>query len=210
EKIIKKYSKEPVISGRISSEFSFYSIGNTTQEFIKNFISSGSVKVESGKLLGFANLYKPIMQIGKLLNFTGPKGESTEFKSINMKFRVGQENVDIKDFKLTGVGIDAAGKGNVDFKLNSDFRFNIGLAGLAGKAFSVPIVYKGTLPNVKGYIDPVWLGTVYIGSTVIPGPIGTTAGGLAGNAISDYVHRAVEGLKEVFSIGIGSKKENEK
>ncbi|HNH09578.1 MAG TPA: AsmA-like C-terminal region-containing protein, partial [Leptospiraceae bacterium] len=200
----------PVISGRISSEFSFYSIGNTTQEFIKNFISSGSVKVESGKLLGFANLYKPIMQIGKLLNFTGPKGESTEFKSINMKFRVGQENVDIKDFKLTGVGIDAAGKGNVDFKLNSDFRFNIGLAGLAGKAFSVPIVYKGTLPNVKGYIDPVWLGTVYIGSTVIPGPIGTTAGGLAGNAISDYVHRAVEGLKEVFSIGIGSKKENEK
>ncbi len=210
EKIITKYSKESLISGRISSEFSFYSIGNTSDEFIKNFISSGSLKVENGKLLGFANLYKPIMQIGKLLNFTGPKGESTEFKSIASKFRIGQENVEVKEFKLVGVGIDASGKGNVDFKLNSEFRFNIGLAGLAGKAFSVPIVYKGKLPNVKGYIDPVWLGTVYIGSTVLPGPIGTTAGGLAGNAISDYVHRAIDGLREVFTIGNGSKKENEK
>jgi hypothetical protein len=100
---------------------------------------------------------------------------------------------------MVGVGLDAHGSGNISFDRKIDFRIYAGLGGIAGKALYIPILYKGIMPDNVSYIDPVWIGSVYVGATLFGGPAGATVGGITGSAVSEYVNKAWEGIKGIFS-----------
>jgi hypothetical protein len=136
--------------------------------------------------------------LGKLVNFLGPKGENSEFKSIQTHIYLENKIIDIPDLKMVGVGIDATGKGKINFDSSIDLRLLVGFGGLAGKALSVPIIYKGLLNKNDAFIDPLWLGSVYLGIT-LAGPVGVTAGGIAGSIATEYIHNGINTIKDFFT-----------
>ena len=206
EELLKKYTDKSYIKGSLGSVLKFNSSGNDFNLFLDNFQSTGFVEIRKGELLGYANFMKPIFSLGKLINFTGPKGKNTEFQSLKMNYSIQNKIIQIPNLKMIGVGIDAKGNGKINFDRKIDFKINVSLGGLAGKILFVPILYKGVMPDNISYIDPFWLGSVYIGSTFLAGPIGTTVGGIAGSAVSEYATKAWDGMKKLFTF---EKKPNE-
>lgn len=199
EEWIKKYTTNSYIKGAISANFSLASHGNTLEAFLQNLTSSGKLEVKKGELLGYANILKPIFSLGKFVNILGPRGKNTEFQSLNADFSIQNKLITIPNLKMVGVGIDAHGAGSISFDRKIDFRIYAGLGGIAGKALYIPIIYKGIMPDNVSYIDPVWVGSVYVGATLFGGPAGATVGGVAGSAVSEYVNKAWEGIKKFFS-----------
>jgi hypothetical protein len=55
------------------------------------------------------------------------------------------------------------------------------------------------LPDSSNMIEPVWIGSVYVGATLFGGPAGATVGGITGFVVSEYVNKAWEGIKGIFS-----------
>ncbi len=198
EKLIKKYSDKKFISGNLDTEFHLHSVGNTLPIFENNLKIKGITTIKNGKLTGYANFLKPILTLGKYVNILGPKGESGEFVSITSHFYIEKRNIDIPDLKMVGVGIDAKGKGNINFDGEIELQIQVGLGGIAGRAFSIPIIYKGQFNKNAAYIDPIWLGSVYLGVT-LSGPIGVTAGGVAGSIASEYIRNSIESVKNLFN-----------
>lgn len=196
--LIAKYSDKKFITGRLSSTNHFISSGNDFDQFINNFHAEGKAEVKKGELLGYANFIKPLFSLGKLVNVLGPKGKNTEFQTITTGFKVKDKLITIPDLKMIGVGIDAKGAGHINFDRKIDMMIYAGLGGIAGKALYVPIIYKGTIPNNDSYIDPIWLGSVYVGATFIAGPVGATVGGVAGSAVSEYLHKMINGITSIF------------
>lgn len=194
--LIQRYSKSEYISGKLQGDFRLISEGDEEEVFFNELKISGNFQVSDGKLLGYANLFKPILSIGKYLNWKGPKGESTEFLSLSGNFLVQKKTVELKSIQLVGVGMDARGSGRIGFNHKIDLKFHVGLGGIAGKAISIPILYKGIMPNNTAYIDPIWLGSVYVGTTFLGGPVG----GVAGSAVSEYIGSGIEKVKQIFSI----------
>jgi len=198
EKLIKKYSDKKFISGDLDTEFHLHSIGDTFSVFENNLKIKGITTIKNGKLAGYANFLKPILTLGKYVNILGPKGESGEFQSISSHFFIEKRVIDIPDMNMVGVGIDAKGKGVINFDGEMEIRIQVGLGGIAGKAFSIPIIYKGQFNKNAAYIDPIWLGSVYLGVT-LSGPIGVTAGGVAGSIASEYIRNSVDTIKNFFN-----------
>jgi len=199
EELIKKYTTNPYIKGNLSANLIFSSEGNSFNIFLEKLMSTGKVEIKNGELLGYANILKPIFSLGKLINFLGPRGRNTEFQSLNLDYSIQNEMIRVQNLKMIGVGIDAHGGGNISFERKIDFRIYAGLGGIAGKALYIPILYKGIMPDNVSYIDPVWIGSVYVGATLLSGPAGATVGGFAGSAVSEYVNKAWEGIKGIFS-----------
>ena len=198
EELILKYTQVLYVKGKLSTNFTFSSSGNSLDNFLENLNSTGKLEIKNGELLGYANILKPIFSLGKLVNVLGPKGKNTEFKSLSSDYSILSRNININNLKMIGVGIDAHGSGKIDFDRKIDFRIYTGLGGIAGKALYVPIIYNGIIPDNVSYIDPVWIGSVYVGAILLAGPAGATVGGVAGSAVSEYVNRAWEGMKGIF------------
>ena len=198
EELILKYTQVLYVKGKLSTNFTFSSSGNSLDNFLENLNSTGKLEIKNGELLGYANILKPIFSLGKLVNVLGPKGKNTEFKSLSSDYSILSRNININNLKMIGVGIDAHGSGKIDFDRKIDFRIYTGLGGIAGKALYVPIIYNGIIPDNISYIDPVWIGSVYVGAILLAGPAGATVGGVAGSAVSEYVNRAWEGMKGIF------------
>jgi len=196
--LIQKYTDKKFISGKLDTDFHLHSIGNDYSEIEKNLKIRGYANIKDGKLFGYANFLKPIFALGKLVNFLGPKGENSEFKTVQTHFYIENKIIDIPDFKMVGVGIDAAGKGKISFDSSIDLRLTVGFGGIAGKALSVPIIYKGLLNKNDAFIDPLWLGSVYLGIT-LAGPVGVTAGGIAGSMATEYIHNGIATIKDFFT-----------
>ncbi len=206
EKLIQKYSDKKYISGNMDTEFHLHSTGSTASNFENNLKIRGITMIKTGKLMGYVNFLKPILTLGKYINILGPKGESGEFQSIQSHFFIEKRSIDIPDMKMVGVGIDASGRGKIKFDGELDIRIQVGLGGIAGKALSIPIIYKGQFNKNAAYIDPIWLGSVYLGVT-LSGPVGVTAGGVAGSIASEYIRNSVESIKNFFNF---NKNETEK
>lgn len=207
EGLIKEYTTDKFLKGSLISNFNFNSNGNNFEDFIKNLKAEGKVEVKNGELLGYANFLKPIFSLGKLMNILGPKGKNSGFQSLSSNFKISNQVIETPNLKMIGVGLDANGSGKINFNRKLDYKINVGFGGIAGKVFFVPILYKGTMPNNFSYIDPLWLGSVYLGTTFLAGPIGTTVGGIAGSTVSEYVRNSFETVKNFF--GFGKKKEDE-
>lgn len=199
EEWIKKYTTNPYIKGALSANLSLTSNGNNLENFLENLSAKGKLEVKKGELLGYANILKPVFSLGKLVNILGPRGKNTEFQSLICDFSIYRKNISVQNLKMVGVGIDAHGSGNITLDRKIDFRIYAGLGGIAGKALHIPIIYKGIMPDNVSYIDPVWIGSVYVGATLFGGPAGATVGGFAGSAVSEYVNKAWDGLKKIFS-----------
>lgn len=195
EKCIQKFTEKKYLIGFLNSEFHLQSLGNTINDFETNLKIRGFVSVKSGGLKGYANFLKPLMELGKLVNILGPKGSSGEFQSLESNFFLEKRVVEIPDLKMKGVGIDASGSGKLDFESNIDFRILVSLGGIAGKAFAIPILYKGIFEKNFAFIDPFWLGSVYFGIT-IGGPV---TGGIAGSIATEYIHSTYEKIKQIFN-----------
>jgi hypothetical protein len=195
EKISQFYNpSNKLISGELYTDFKLRSEGNSEKEFFQNLNIEGNSTIKNGNLIGYLNFYKPILSLGKWINLRGPSGEVTEFKNIEFRYNLLAQHLKIPYFKMIGVGIDANGSGSLDIDKNIDFRIIVGLGGIAGKALSVPIIYKGKWGQNFAYIDPIWIGTVYFGTTLLGGPVG----GIAGSAVSEYVRDAFYKIKNIL------------
>ncbi len=194
---IERFTPKKFISGKLDTDFHFHSMGNQFSDIEKNMRIKGFINIKEGKLFGYANFLEPIFALGKLVNFLGPKGDSSAFKSIQGHFSIENKSIEIPDFKMTGVGIDATGLGKVQFDSSVDFRIIVGFGGIAGRALSIPILYTGYINQNAAYIDPVWLGSVYLGIT-LAGPAGVTVGGIAGSMATEYIHNGINSIKNLF------------
>ena len=96
-------------------------------------------------------------------------------------------------------GIDAIGEGKISRDQNINVRLTVSLPGAAGKAIKLPIIYRGIFGKNFPIIDPVWLGSVYVGTIIFAGPAGAAVGGIAGSAVSEYVENAISSVREGFS-----------
>jgi len=194
--LIKRYTSKEYIAGNLNAKLHFISKGDTLESIFQELKLEGNFTVLNGKLLGYANFFEPILTFGKYLSLKGIQKESSEFLSLSGNFFVNSKQVELQNIKLVGVGIDAKGEGKISFDKKIDLKFQVGLAGFAGKILSLPIIYKGIMPNNTAYIDPIWLGSVYIGTTILGGPVG----GIAGSAASEYIETGIEKVKKIFSI----------
>lgn len=198
EKLMNIYTKDKLFTGKMDSNYNFISSGSDGVSFFNNLVSNGYVKLKNGKLLGYANILKPIASLGKLMNVLGPKGDSTAFAILGSEFKAKNNRVYFKEIKMDGVGLDVRGKGYMGLNNEIDMRISVGFAGVLGKILYVPVIYKGIIPTNSAYVDPIWLGSVYLGMTFLAGPAGATVGGIAGSAISDYIHSAWDNVKSIW------------
>lgn len=194
ENLIQRYTPRKYVTGSLSGEFQLRSQGIYYNEFINELHVFGNFQVSNGRLLGYANFFKPILTLGKYLNWNGPKGESTEFQSLSGNFNLFKKNIELTNLSLKGVGVDAKGKGNIGLDNSINLKITVSLAGMAGKIISVPIVYQGVMPQNMAYIDPIWLGSVYLGLTLTGNPYG----GVAGSALNEYVEKGIDSVKSFF------------
>lgn len=198
ELLINDLSNEKYLTGSLNSNFVLESRGRSEKEIINNLKLKGSYNLESGELLGYLNIIKPIASIGKIINFTGPPGKSTGFETIEGHFLFQRRVVYLQDMRMKGVGLDAIGSGRVGLDSSINVRVTVSLGGVAGKVLKLPIIYKGVFGKSLPYVDPIWLGSIYIGTIFLAGPVGATVGGIAGSAASDYINKAITGVKSFF------------
>ncbi|WCL48538.1 AsmA family protein [Leptospira sp. GIMC2001] len=199
KELIEKIQTRKYLTGFLSSELEWKTNGYSIEDFAKNIDMKGNYQLNNGALIDYLNFLRPIASIGKLINFTGPKGKSTAYESIIGEFRYKKEIVYIDSMKMKGVGLDAVGSGRVGLDKKIYFRITVSLGGVAGKAIKLPIIYMGKFGENLPFIDPVWLGAVFAGSIFLAGPAGAAVGGIAGSAVSDYVDNAVSGIRSIFS-----------
>ncbi len=185
-KLFLKYTDTKYVSGQIYSNLNLTSRGNSGEDFKKNIKADGEIIIRDGELFGYANILKPLFSLGKFLNLVGPKGKSTEFKSLKLNYEIRKEIIKINSLKMEGVGLDASGKGEISFNKKIDMRIIIGLGGVAGDILRVPVIYKGDLLTHWAYIDPVWLASIYVGMVLIPGPIGAVLGPTVTETVRDW------------------------
>ncbi|MCB1190750.1 MAG: hypothetical protein H7A23_11345 [Leptospiraceae bacterium] len=204
-KVISSFTSKKYITGKLNSRFTLNSFGIDENHFLKNLKLNGNLKVAEGELMGQADILKPIFALGKVVNILGPRGNYTGFQSIRSDYKVSNQIVYIQSVKMKGVGLDAEGEGTISFGKKIDLRIVVGLGGIAGKLIKVPIVSKGTFPDYNFYVDPIWLGTVYVA-----GFFGGPAGAAASSAASEYVNKAWKGVKSVIKENVWDKIKNVK
>ncbi|PJZ54391.1 AsmA family protein [Leptospira adleri] len=210
DRILMPYVSERIINGNLFSKFSFLTevperSSDFSADFFRNMEGSGNLQVLNGELLGYANFMVPVLNtLGKIISFNGIDGRKVEFTSLKSDFKIENNRFYFQNLKLQGNGLEADGKGSISFEKNVDVLINLRLGGnIVGKALKIPIIYKGVFKQSIPYVDPIWLGSVFAGSTILApfftplgGPYG---GGIAGSVVSEYVRDAWEGFKGLFS-----------
>lgn len=187
--INKKY-----ISGLMDSDLNLRSQGNSFEILKENLISEGRIIIWYGELIDYADFLKPLFSLGKLVNVLGPKGDSTGFEELVIDYSIVKKKVKFNKVKMKGVGLDAEGYGTLGFNGSINMRIEVGLGGLAGKIIKVPVIYKGMIPENKAYVDPFWIGSIYVGMVVIPGPPGAIIG--------PTVYESMRDLYREFNVNI--------
>ncbi|XDD50156.1 AsmA family protein [Leptospira sp. WS92.C1] len=217
DRILMPYVNDQIISGNLFSKFNFTTeitdkSEDFSTEFFRNMEGTGNFEILNGELLGYANFMIPVLNtLGKIISLNGVDGRKVEFSSLKSDFKIENNRFYFQNLKLQGNGLEADAKGNISFEKNLDMLLNLRLGGnIVGKAFKIPIIYKGVFKKSIPYIDPIWLGSVVAGTTILApfftpvgGPYG---GGIVGSVASEYVRDAWEGFKGLFS----SKEENKK
>ncbi|MCC5813677.1 MAG: AsmA-like C-terminal domain-containing protein [Leptospira sp.] len=199
EPLLAGISDNKLLKGALSADISMNTrVGGS--DFLPLLDMDGKFTIEKGELLGYANFIKPVAEVGKFINFTSKnEGKSTEFKEIQGAFRIKKQILNLKEFSMDGVGVAAKGSGTYSLKNDKvDMKFTASLAGNAGKAIKIPIIYKGVLGKNVAYLDPVWLASVYAGTLFLAGPAGTLVGGVAGSLASDTVDKTADTVKGGF------------
>ncbi|EMJ98210.1 AsmA family protein [Leptospira alstonii] len=210
DRLLMPYVSEQIIIGNMFSKFSFVTeVRNQSSDFVAEFFrnmeGSGNLQIINGELLGYANFMIPVLNtLGKIISFNGIDGRKVEFSSLKSDFKIENNHLYFPNLKLQGNGLEADGKGNISFEKNVDVIVNLRLGGnIVGRALKIPIIYKGVYKQSIPYIDPIWLGSVFAGSTILApfftlvgGPFG---GGIAGSVASEYVRDAWEGFKGLFT-----------
>jgi hypothetical protein len=199
KKLLAGISSENLITGKMNAKVNLNSRINGKDSFAKYINVNSSFTIKKGELLGYANFIRPVAEIGKFINFTHSNdGKSTAFHSINGNISYKNKILRLNQFNMEGVGINAIGSGIYAVDGKVDMKFTASLPGIAGKAFKIPILYKGILGKNIAFIDPVWMASVYVGSVIFAGPAGAVIGGLAGSASSDAVYKATEIVSDSY------------
>jgi hypothetical protein len=212
EKLLNHYSDKKYLTGNFSGNFVLSSIGSNANSMESNIYINGDYLLQEGELLGYLNFFRPIASLGKLINFNGPTGNSMEYSSITGKLQYEKKVTMLTNVKMKGVGLDAEANGKIaGDKIN--MRITVALPGPAGKALKLPILYQGVFGKNVPFIDPVWLGSVYVGTILLAGPAGAAVGGIAGSAASEYVNSAIgsvqKGFKSTTKFLFGSSEEED-
>ncbi len=197
EKAISSATKDKLLKGRLRSNLSL-DMNIKSKEPDRTLKLHSDFHIDKGQLLGYANFIKPVAEVGKLFNFSGGKGESTEFEAIDGSVSMYNQNLNLHTFEMKGVGLNASGKGVYNQSGKIDMKFTVSFAGMVGKAVKLPIIYRGYYGKNFAFIDPVWLATVYTG-TMMGGPLGTVLGSMAGSQASDQVEETIGGVKNTLT-----------
>lgn len=198
ESLIAKRTNTKYITGILNSTFNLFSSGDTEEKIYENLNIKGDYNLHEGELIGYLNFLRPVASLGKIINFMGPPGNSLAYDSIKGNFTYRNRIITFPLMKMKGIGLDAEGSGKADLDGRMDIRLTVSLSGVAGKMIKLPIIYKGFFGRNLPYVDPIWLGSVYAGTFILPGPAGAAVGGIAGSAASDYINKAVGKIKSLF------------
>ncbi|PJZ71152.1 AsmA family protein [Leptospira perolatii] len=218
DKAILPYVKERIITGDLYSKFYLETMikdrsRDTVAELLLNMKSRGTIEVLNGELLGYANFMIPVLNtLGKIISFSGIDGRQVQFSKLTSEYSIYGNRFRFTKLELNGSGLEVDARGSFGFDNTIDMILNLRLGGqVVGKALKIPILYKGTFGKTIPYIDPIWLGSVFAGSTLLApyliplgGPYG---GGVAGSVIGEYVRDLWEGVKGLFG---GSEEEIKK
>ncbi|MDF3820468.1 AsmA-like C-terminal region-containing protein [Leptospira sp. 96542] len=188
--------QDPILLGNLDSESDLIISLKPGGDFLDKLSGTTNFKISDGKLLGYANFIKPVAELGKILNFNGPKGESTEFQELTGDIIFENQNLNLKSIKMLGIGLSAEGGGVYSKSGKIDMKFTVALSGFVGKMIKLPILYKGVYGKNIAYIDPIWLASVYTGTIFLGGPAGTMVGGIAGSGASETVDKSIDSAKE--------------
>lgn len=213
EKAILSGTSDQLLKGTLRSDLVVDLNTKSKQPIMNQLNLKSKFHIENGYLLGYANFVRPLAEIGKLLNFDGAKGESTEFESIDGEVAIAGGRTTLRQFQMKGVGLNASGAGIYSEDGKIDMKFTVGLSGMVGKAVKLPIIYKGFYGQNLAYIDPVWLASVYAG-TLMGGPAGTALGSIMGTKASDNVDKTInyakDRLDDISGFFFGKKRLDEK
>ncbi|TGN10039.1 AsmA family protein [Leptospira ilyithenensis] len=196
EPAISRMTDDKYIKGRLNSDFTVKcKLGDSGT--IRNSLDvKTKFYITQGKLLGYANFIKPVATIGQVLNFNLTSKESTSFESITGGLDLHKQKATLTDFSMKGEGLSATGGGVYQTNGKIDMKFTVSLPGAVGKAVKLPILYRGIMGRNVAYIDPVWMASVYAGTVLLAGPVGTLVGGMVGSAASDNVEKVVGSVKD--------------
>ncbi|MCZ8238141.1 MAG: AsmA family protein [Leptospiraceae bacterium] len=197
EELLNNYSDKKYLSGEFSGNFVLSSRFTDLNSFESNLYINGDYLLQDGELMGYLNFFRPIASIGKFINFNGPTRNSMEYSTIRGNLLYEKKVTNLTNIKMRGIGLDAEANG----KLSADkinMRVTVSLPGPAGKAIKLPILYQGVFGKNVPFVDPVWLGSVYVGTILLAGPAGAAVGGIAGSAASEYVNSAISNIQKGF------------
>lgn len=193
KKLLTRITKDSLLTGKMDASIQLSSRIAEKDSFANSLNVKSKFKIKNGELLGYANFIRPVAELGKLVSFyEGNQGKSTSFKTIQGSVSYRNKVVTLNDFNMEGAGINAVGSGIYTINGKVNMRFEASFPGIAGKAFKIPILYKGVLGKNIAFIDPVWMASVYVGSIIFAGPAGAFIGGLAGSASSEAVQKATD------------------
>lgn len=193
KKLLTRITKDSLLTGKMDASIQLSSRIAEKDSFANSLNVKSNFKIKNGELLGYANFIRPVAELGKLVSFyEGNQGKSTSFKTIQGSVSYRNKVVTLNDFNMEGAGINAVGSGIYTINGKVNMRFEASFPGIAGKAFKIPILYKGVLGKNIAFIDPVWMASVYVGSIIFAGPAGAFIGGLAGSASSEAVQKATD------------------
>ncbi len=176
EKLELSLSGKSYITGTLDANLEVSSRGATPELLKQNLESRGSLIIRKGELKDYADILKPVFELGKIVNIFGPKGDSTAFDEIRTDYRISNGRIRFSSIKMKGVGLDAEGYGTLGFDGSINVRIVVGLGGVVGKLIKIPVIYKGVVLKSWPYVDPLWLGSIYVGMVAIPGPPGAIIG----------------------------------
>lgn len=189
---------EPILLGQLDADSDLKIQLLSNKNILDQIIGGTKFKIKNGKLLGYANFIKPVAELGKILNFNGAQGESTEFQELTGEVDFSPPDLHLKNLNLIGVGLSANGGGVYSKAGKINMKFTVALSGFVGKMIKLPIIYKGVYGKNLAYVDPVWLASVYTGTLLLGGPAGTMIGGMAGSGASDTIDNSIDSAKEGF------------
>lgn len=193
KKLLTRITKDSLLTGKMDASIQLSSRIAEKDSFANSLNVKSNFKIKNGELLGYANFIRPVAELGKLVSFyEGNQGKSTSFKTIQGSISYRNKVVTLNQFNMEGAGINAVGSGIYTINGKVNMRFEASFPGIAGKAFKIPILYKGVLGKNIAFIDPVWMASVYVGSIIFAGPAGAFIGGLAGSASSEAVQKATD------------------
>ncbi|NCN09001.1 MAG: AsmA family protein [Leptospira sp.] len=199
QKLLARVTKDRLLTGKMNAVVNLKSRISEKDSFANWLNIDSNFTIWNGELLGYANFIRPVAEIGKAINFyEGNGGKSTSFKSIKGSVNFQNKVLTLKNFDMEGVGINAEGSGVYTLNGKVNMRFEASLPGIAGKAFKIPILYRGVLGKNIAFIDPVWMASVYVGSILFAGPAGAVIGGLAGSASSEAVQKATDVVSDSY------------